>query len=70
MLTMQISFVYKTSLKTDITLIKAKSTPTKCWFYWQWSPLKWLDWVCSPVRVAGKSPLMGESVPLGSSGNF
>ncbi|GAY63797.1 hypothetical protein CUMW_228550 [Citrus unshiu] len=44
--------------------------PTKCWLHWQWSPLKWLDWVCSPVRVAGKSPLLGEPVPPGSSGDF
>ncbi|KAH9717787.1 protein kinase domain-containing protein [Citrus sinensis] len=41
--------------------------PTKCWLHWQWSPLKWLDWVCSPVRVAGKSPLLGEPVPLVAS---
>ncbi|GAY40552.1 hypothetical protein CUMW_052830 [Citrus unshiu] len=32
--------------------------------------LKWFDWVCSPVRVAGKSLLLGEPVPPGSSGDF
>ncbi|KAK9181136.1 hypothetical protein WN944_024273 [Citrus x changshan-huyou] len=31
---------------------------------------KWLDWICSPVRVAGKSPLLGKPVPPDSSGDF
>ena len=44
--------------------------PIKCWLHWQWSLLKWLDWVCSPVRVAGKSFLLKEPVSLGSSRDF